>query len=53
MYIICMRHGKFIGRVNSLSLMLSPRAQASEAVVGILISFVIWLKAVVMIDNSH
>lgn len=53
MCIICMRHAKFIGRVNSLSLMHFLRAQASKAVVGSVISFVTWLKAVVMIDNSQ
>ena len=46
-------HAKFVGRVNSSSLMHSLRAQASKPDVGSLISFVTWLKAVVMIDNSQ
>lgn len=48
-----MRLIEFIGRVNSLSLMHLLRVETHEAAVGSLISFVTWLKAVVMIDNNQ
>lgn len=51
--IIFIGHAKSIGRVKSLSLIHSLRAQANKADVGSLISFVTWLKAIVMIDNSQ